>query len=166
MKVKKSLSYILILVFIIIGCEKAEAPSNYLDYQTIAELELPFNNKAQRWLVQTHVQARTVSIQYKGIAYTFALMNKTDNSIKDSLGIKVLQVQKAATGKLELGHEIEQATMPRGRRTLVPVQKQGGNILQRGSPGSITNPNSGSGAVPNSGATGNYKQPNGKQNGQ
>lgn len=128
--------------------------------------ELPFNNKAQRWLVQTHVQASTVSVQHKGIAYTFALTNKTDNSIKDRLGIKVLQMQKSATGKLELGHEIEKATMPRGRRTLVPVQKQGSNMLQRGSPGSITNPNSGSGAVPNSGATRNYKQPNGKQNGQ
>jgi hypothetical protein len=123
--------------------------------------ELPFNNKAQRWLVQTHVQTRTVSVQHKGIAYTFALTNKTDNSIKDSLGIKVLQMQKSATGKLELGHEIEQATMPRGRRTLEPVQKQDGNMLQRGSPGSVTNPasgsGSGSGAAPGSGATHGYK---------
>jgi hypothetical protein len=40
------LFYILICYFslILIGCEKEEAPSNYLDYQTIAELELPFND--------------------------------------------------------------------------------------------------------------------------
>ncbi len=29
---------------ILIGCEKDEAPSSYLDYQTIAALELPFND--------------------------------------------------------------------------------------------------------------------------
>ena len=129
--------------------------------------ELPFNNKAQRWLVQTRVQARTVSIQHKGIAYTFDLTTKTDNSIKDSLGIKVLQVQKSATGKLELGREIEQAAMPRGRRTLEPVKKQGGNMLQRGSPGSVTNPasGSGSGAAHGSGSTQGYKLQKGQQNG-
>jgi len=30
------------------GCEKDEFPSNYLDYQTVAELELPFNDE---WFV-------------------------------------------------------------------------------------------------------------------
>jgi hypothetical protein len=40
------LFYILICFCILnlTGCEKDEAPSNYLDYQTVAELELPFND--------------------------------------------------------------------------------------------------------------------------
>ena len=46
MNPKNILQYILFIfcIFNLIGCEKDEAPSNYLDYQTIAKLELPFNN--------------------------------------------------------------------------------------------------------------------------
>jgi hypothetical protein len=46
MRTKNMLFYILICFCILnlTGCEKDEAPSNYLDYQTNAELELPFND--------------------------------------------------------------------------------------------------------------------------
>ncbi len=50
MNTKIKLLYILFFFCIInlIGCEKDEFPSKYLDYQTIAELELPFNDE---WFV-------------------------------------------------------------------------------------------------------------------
>ena len=59
---------------------------------------LPFNDKAQRWLVQTHVQAKTASIQHNGVAHSFALTQKTGKSFEDRLGIKILQLQKSPTG--------------------------------------------------------------------
>ena len=131
--------------------------------------ELPFSNKAQRWLVQTHVQTKTVNLQHNGIAYSFPLTQKTEKSFADQLGIKILQLQKSATGKLELKQVIEQTTMPRGRRTFKPAHQQNGNMLQKASPGSGTNPTSGSGS--GSGATSGSKSlrgfnlPTGKQNG-
>ena len=122
--------------------------------------ELPFNEIAERWLIQTHVQANTVTIQHNGVAYTLALTEKTDKSFKDRLGIKILQLQKSAAGKLELEQVIEQASMPRGRRLLKPVKQQNGNMLQRAAPGSGATP--GSGSAP----TRIYGQPTkGNQNG-
>ena len=46
MRLRKILIYFLICFCFLnlIGCETDEAPSNYLDYETIAELELPFND--------------------------------------------------------------------------------------------------------------------------
>lgn len=127
---------------------------------------LPFSNKAQRWLIQTHVRANKATIQHNDVAYTFALTEKTNKSFKDQLGIQILQLQKSATEKLELKQVIEQANIPRGRPSLKPVRQQNGNMLQRVSPGSVTNSNSGSGAAPNSGSTGNYSQQNRNQKGQ
>ena len=128
--------------------------------------ELPFNTKARRWLVQTHVQADKATIQNDGVTYTFALTKNTGKSFKDQLGIKILQLQKSVTEKLKLEQVIEQAGMPRGRRTLNPVRQQDGSILQRVSPGSGTNTSPGSGAASDPGATRNYNQPGGKQKGQ
>jgi len=50
MNTKNILRYILFLCCILnlFGCEIDEVPSDYLDYQTIAELELPFNDN---WFV-------------------------------------------------------------------------------------------------------------------
>lgn len=131
---------------------------------------LPFSDKAQRWLIQTHVRANKATIQHNDVAYTFALTEKTNKSFKDQLGIQILQLQKSATEKLELKQVIEQANIPRGRLTIKPVQQQNGSMLQRVSPGSVTNSNSGSGAgsgaAPNSGSTGNYSQQNRNQKGQ
>ena len=109
--------------------------------------ELPFNTKARRWLVQTHVQADKATIQNEGIAYTFALTKSTGKSFKDQLGIKILQLQKSVTEKLKLEQVIEQASMPRGRRTLNPDRQQDGNVLQRTVPGS-SGATSGSGSSP------------------
>ncbi|MBE9559268.1 MAG: hypothetical protein IMF15_00700 [Proteobacteria bacterium] len=109
--------------------------------------ELPFNNKARRWLVQTHVQADKATIQNSGTTYTFTLTKSTGKSFKDQLGIKILQLQKSVTEKLELEQIIEQASMPRGRRTLNPVRQQDGNVLQRTAPGS-SGATSGSGSSP------------------
>lgn len=109
--------------------------------------ELPFNTKARRWLVQTHVQADKATIQNEGITYTFALTKSTGKSFKDQLGIKILQLQKSVTEKLKLEQVIEQASMPRGRRTLNPDRQQDGNVLQRTVPGS-SGATSGSGSSP------------------
>lgn len=50
MNTKIILLYILFFSCILnlIGCDEDEAPSNFLDYQTVAELELPFNDE---WFV-------------------------------------------------------------------------------------------------------------------
>ena len=120
---------------------------------------LPFSDKAQQWLIQTHVRANKATIQHNDVAYTFALTEKTNKSFKDQLGIQILQLQKSAAEKLELKQVIEQANIPRGRRTLEPVQ-QNDNMLQRTVPGA--------GATPGSGSTPTriYGQPaKGNQNG-
>ena len=129
--------------------------------------ELPFNNKARRWLIQTHVQADKATIQNNGVAYSFALTKSTGKSFKDQLGIKILQLQKSVTEKIKLEQVIEQASMPRGRRTIDPVRQQDGSMLQRSSPGSVMNPNPGSGAGTGAapGATYGHGLPTGKQSG-
>jgi hypothetical protein len=127
--------------------------------------ELPFNDKAQRWLVQTHVRANTAGIQHNGVAYNFTLTQKTDKSFEGLLEIKLLQLQKSVTGKLELKQVIEQTTIPRGRRTLKPAHQHNGNMLQRVSPGSGTNPASGADSGSSSGSTRGFNSPAGKYNG-
>jgi hypothetical protein len=122
--------------------------------------ELPFDSEAQNWLVQTHIQNGKAVFKHQGDEYAFSLKEKTNKSFKDRLAIKILRLQKSAIEKLEFKHVIEAIDVPRGRRTLEPVQqpaqqpvqspvqRQGGNsgsILQRGMPGSVLTPHQGSG---------------------
>ncbi|MBE9563620.1 MAG: hypothetical protein IMF17_00140 [Proteobacteria bacterium] len=119
--------------------------------------ELPFDNKAQRWLIQSHIQNGKAVFKHDGETHVFALEEKTGGSFKDQLGIKILHLQESATEKLELKQLIEQANMPRGLRILDPVKQKNGNILQRSMPGTSINSNSG--------ITRSTSQPKGKQNG-
>lgn len=107
--------------------------------------ELPFSNEARRWLIQTHIQNGKAIFKHNGTAHVFSMTEKID---KDSLGIKILQLQKSATEQLELNQVIEPANMPPGRRTLDPVQQSAGSILKKPTSGSILAPQSGSGSGP------------------
>ena len=111
---------------------------------------LPFATEAQRWLIQTHIQNDTATFKHAGKTHVIALDEKGSKSFKDRLGIKILQLQQSSEEKLELEQVIEQSSMPRGRRTINPVQRQNGNVLQRTIPGSGAT--SGPGAMPGSGS--------------
>ena len=107
--------------------------------------ELPFDSEAQNWLVQTHIQNGKAVFKHQGDEYAFSLKEKANKSFKDRLAIKILRLQKSAIEKLELKNVVDTADVPRGQRTLKPVQRQGGNILQRAMPGSVLTPHQGSG---------------------
>ena len=104
--------------------------------------ELPFSNEARRWLIQTHIQNGKAIFKHNATAHVFSMTEKID---KDSLGLKILQLQKSATEQLELNQVIEPANIPSGRRTLNPVQQSTGSILKKPTSGSILAPQSGSG---------------------
>jgi hypothetical protein len=107
-----------------------------------------------------------------GTAQTIALKQKMNKTLNDRLGIKILKLQKPASGQLKLDHVIEPMALPRGRQTLTPVKQPGNNIMPGvmpnsipgsipGSmpgaiPGTITIP--GSIQVPQSGSTSNMKR--------
>jgi hypothetical protein len=103
--------------------------------------DLPFKGKAARWLVQTHVRNDEAAFELDGITYAIKLKKKTDKTLNDRLGIKILKLQKLASGQLELDHVIESMALPRGRQTPIPVKQPGKNMM----PG--TNPGSRSGSI-------------------
>jgi len=119
--------------------------------------ELPFDNKTKQWLVQTYAQANKATVQFNGAAYSFSLAEKLNTSFKDGLAIKILQLRKTATEKLELRQVIEPTSLPRGRRLPNPAQRQDRKVPQK--------PGVRSGATPNTGASPShiYGQPKGKQ---
>ena len=98
--------------------------------------ELPFDKKAQRWLIQTNIQDGKFSFQNNGITRSFALAKNTDKSVNAGLEIKILQLQKSAKGKVELKQLIEPVNIPRGHHSPNPVQQQGSKII----PNSISDP--------------------------
>lgn len=87
--------------------------------------ELPFTDKTTRWLVQTYVQDDKAIFQLNGTAQVLIVNNKTSGSLKDHVGIKVLQVQRSdsESDSLKLEQVIEPENMPRGRQTSLPVQQ-------------------------------------------
>jgi len=106
--------------------------------------DLPFKGKAARWLVQTHVSNDKATFKLDGITHSIALKKKTNKTLNDRLGIKILQLQKSAAGQLKLDHVIEPMALPRGRQTLSPVKQPANNMM----PGSM--PGSAPGAMPGS----------------
>lgn len=108
-----------------------------------SDTRLPFIKDAQRWLVQTHTKNGMVIFQNDGVTRSFSLDNKTDKSVKDGLGIKILQLQKSATGKINLKQVVEPVNIPRGKRLLNPVQQQGSDIMLKTAPDSVLTPGSG-----------------------
>ena len=102
--------------------------------------ELPFKGKTTRWLVQTYINNSKAIFQLDGIAYVLTVEEKTQESFKDRLGIKILQLQKPVSGKLELDRVIKTMDMPRGRRTSAPVQRPGNKMMQRPASGPMSGP--------------------------
>ncbi len=114
--------------------------------------DLPFKGKTARWIIQTHVQNDKATFELDGITQTIELKQKTNKTLNDQLGIKILQLQKPASGQLELDHVIEPMAVPRGRQTLTPVKQPGNNMMPGATPGSVPGsiPGSMPGAVPGS----------------
>ena len=110
--------------------------------------ELPFKGKAARWLVQTHVSNDKATFKLDGITHSIALKQKTKKTLNDRLGIKILQLQKPASGQLKLESVIESMALPRGRQTLTPVKQPGNNMMPGVIPGSV--PGSMPGSAPGS----------------
>lgn len=109
-----------------------------------SDTSLPFIKEAQRWLVQTHTKSGKVIFQNDGIRRSFSLDNKTDKSAKEGLGVKIMQLQKSAPGKIELKQVVEPVTLPRGHRTLNPVQQQSNGTLLNTTSDPVLTPGSGS----------------------
>ena len=114
--------------------------------------DLPFKGKTARWLIQTHVRNDKATFELDGITQTIKLKQKTNKTLNDQLGIKILQLQKPASGQLELDHVIEPMALPRGRQTLTPVKQPGNNMMPGATPGSVPGsiPGSMPGTVPGS----------------
>ena len=140
-----------------------------------SDISLPFIKDAQRWLIQTHTKSGKVIFQNDDVTRSFSLDNKADKSVKNSLGIKILQLQKSATGKINLTQIVEAVNIPRGKRLLNPVRQQGSDISPNitiepvltphsGAAGA-TAPGSGTSAVPNQPIMIQNKQTQTKQNG-
>ncbi|RKZ65158.1 MAG: hypothetical protein DRQ44_08440 [Gammaproteobacteria bacterium] len=97
--------------------------------------ELPFKGKAARWLVQTHVSNDKATFKLDGVDHAIELKQKTNKTLHDRLGIKILKLQKPASGQLELGHVVEPMALPRGRQTLMPGKQPGNNMMPGKQPG-------------------------------
>ena len=106
--------------------------------------DLPFKGETARWLVQMHVSNDKATFKMDGSAQAIELKQKTNKTLNDRLGIKIMKLQKPASGQLKLDHVIEPMALPRGRQTLTPVKQPGTNIM----PGVM--PNSIPGSVPGS----------------
>lgn len=108
--------------------------------------ELPFTKLAKRWLVQTRIQNNKAILKQDGTTHSFPLKEKFDGSIENQLGIKILQFQRSVNNEIELDQTIEPKGLPRGRRTLAPVQQRSNDIIRAPMPGPILMPHQG--AVP------------------
>lgn len=83
---------------------------------------LPFKDKTARWLVQTYVHNYKAVVQLDGVTHVLIAKEKTGKSSNEGLGIRILQLQKSASGQIKLEQVIEEKGMPRGQ--FVPRQGQ------------------------------------------
>ena len=112
------------------------------------DTDLPFKGKTTRWLVQTHVRNDKATFELDGVTHAIALKQKTNKTLNDLLGIKILKLQKQTSGQLELDRVIEPKAMHRGRKTITPVKQPGSKVTPGSIPGSA--PGSMPGSVPRS----------------
>lgn len=128
--------------------------------------DLPYKGKTTRWLVQTYLRNDKATFKLDGVAHTIELKQKNNttlsdrltDSLADSLGIKILKLQKPASGQLELDQVIEPMTLPRGRTTVKPVKQPGNLIMPGARPDSAPRSAPGSMQGPQSGAIHNMKR--------
>lgn len=111
-----------------------------------AQTGLPFTGKAARWLVQTHVKNNSAAFELEGRVQTVELEKISNKTLSDQLGIKILQLQKAASGQLQLDQIIDSNSMPRGRKTPEPGNQPANDVM----PGMMTEPGSIPGSMPGS----------------
>lgn len=98
--------------------------------------DLPFAGKTARWIVQTHVRNETAVFKLEGVSQLIQLKHKTTRTLSERLGIKILKLQKQASGQLELEQVMETAGLPRGRKTRAPVKSPGSSVMPGSTPGS------------------------------
>ena len=89
--------------------------------------ELPFKEKTTHWLIQMHVQNDKAVFQLDGTAHTLSIKEETKESLSNRLGIRILQLQKPATGQLKLERVIDPTDMQRGQLAPIPMQRHDGN---------------------------------------
>ena len=100
--------------------------------------DLPFNQKAVRWLVQAYVKNGKASVQMDGVTHVFVLNEKTGELPGNDLGTKILQIQKSASGQLTLEKMISPEDMPRGNKLPMTTDKAMGNqVPDSNNPGSM-----------------------------
>lgn len=104
--------------------------------------DLPFKGKTERWVIQAHVQDDKASFEIEGNVHTVTFETKANKTLSDRLGIKIIKLKKTTSGKLDLDHVFDAATLPRGRQTLLPVKQPGSYVI----PGTV--PNSAPGLTP------------------
>ena len=87
--------------------------------------ELPFKQKAVRWLIQTHVQNNIATVYVDGTPHSLSLQNNEGTASKELPGIKILELYKSDSGNLRLNRAIETNNRPRGRLMPAPGLRQG-----------------------------------------
>ncbi|MCK4705997.1 MAG: hypothetical protein KAT90_10970 [Gammaproteobacteria bacterium] len=122
--------------------------------------ELPFNKQAERWLIQMHIQNGKAIFEHNGIAQVFSMNESINKPVESRLDIKILQLHKSTTEKLELNQVIKPVDILRGRRTLNPVKHGGGNMMKKSIQSPMPAPYSGAGSM----QTQTQTQPKIKQN--
>jgi hypothetical protein len=105
-----------------------------------AHTELPYKDRAARWLIQKYVKDGDVRIHLGSVAHEFKLdEGKVDKgkgeSLSDRLGIKILGVNKLVSGRLVIDQVIDPVTVPRGSRIPVPAHQPINNRMQYEVPG-------------------------------
>ncbi|MCK4707893.1 MAG: hypothetical protein KAU21_04690 [Gammaproteobacteria bacterium] len=86
------------------------------------QTELPFNKQVDRWLVQTHIKNGQAVVRLGSAAHTL--------SIKENLGIRILQLQKSTSGLIKLDQVIDPVNMPRGQGIEKTLQQPDRNRIR------------------------------------
>jgi hypothetical protein len=118
-----------------------------------SSMTLPFKGKTSRWLVQVYAPGDSVHFQLEGDSHMLQLDRKDDNDNRHRLGIKVLELHKAKSGRLEVDQVTDPVTLPRGRQTSLPENTTGKEAI----PGAGFDPYPGASTGANQGTLpGNY----------
>ena len=86
---------------------------------------LPFSEQTSRWLVQVYAPGDNVNFQLGGVSHLLKFDRQSDDDTRHRLGIKILELHKAKTGKLEVDQVSDPVTLPRGRQTSNPENMTG-----------------------------------------
>jgi len=86
-------------------------------------MELPFSQQTQRWLIQTQVKNGKASVIHNGRNH---MMN-----VNGETGLKILKLEKSTSGDMQLKKVLNTADLPRGRLIEKHHQKPDNIRMQR-----------------------------------